>query len=46
MSEENYMTFEEFLKTQRQQPEDDKPVEEILSDVRDTLNTFKGRWVA
>jgi len=43
MTDENYVTFEEFMKTQ-QPSNDDQPVEEILNDVKETLNTFKGRW--
>lgn len=44
MTEENYMTFEEFLNPK--QTIDDRPVDEILNEVKDTLSTFKGRWVA
>lgn len=43
MTEENYMTFEEFL-NRDESITDDRPVDEILNDVKETLDTFRGRW--
>lgn len=43
MTEENYMTFEEFLNRGKTNT-DDKSVNEILNDVKETLDTFRGRW--
>lgn len=44
MDEESYVPFDEFYKPK--QPIENKTAEEILNDVKETLNTFKGRWVA
>jgi len=45
MTEENYMTFDDFL-NRSETTNDDTPVDEILNEVKETLNTFKGRWTA
>lgn len=44
MTDENHVTFEEFLKPQ--ETIIDRPADEILVDVKETLNTFKGRWAS
>lgn len=43
MTEENYMTFDEFL-NRSETTNDDTSVDEILNEVKETLNTFRGRW--
>ena len=45
MDQESYIPFEEFYKPQQEVAEN-KSTEEILQEVRETLNTFKGKWVA
>lgn len=42
MDEENYIPFREFYKPQ--QKTEVKSSEEILEEVKGTLDTFKGRW--
>lgn len=43
MDESNYIPFETFFNPKK---EDNRPVEEILQEVRETLNANQGRWAS
>lgn len=42
MDEKSYIPFTEWYKPQ--QPQEEQSTEEILKEVKNTLDVFKGRW--
>lgn len=44
MDEGSYIPFDEFYNPEK--PTEEKTIEEILSDVKEVLNSNKGSWVA